>query len=108
MKMSLRPRTIALLVSPLVAVAIAGCGGEGAERAINASTAPAAVMVTVAPATQRPVERTVDVVGTLKGWEDVTIGSKKIGRVTKVLHDMGDRVKPGELLVELETIDADL
>src|SRR5262249_43716632 len=26
----------------------------------------------------------------------------------KVHHDMGDRVKPGDLLVELETVDADL
>jgi RND family efflux transporter MFP subunit len=31
-----------------------------------------------------------------------------MGRVVKILHDMGDRVKPGELLVLLETIDSDL
>jgi RND family efflux transporter MFP subunit len=56
----------------------------------------------------REVERTVDVVGTLKGWEVVTVGTKQQGRVLKVHHDMGDRVKPGELLVELESVDADL
>jgi RND family efflux transporter MFP subunit len=52
--------------------------------------------------------RTVDVVGTLYGWEDVTLGAKREGRVKKVYHDMGDRVEPGALLVELETEDADL
>ena len=35
------------------------------------------------------VERTVDVVGTLKGWEHVTIGTKKAGRVAKVHRDIG-------------------
>ncbi|MHC5544333.1 efflux RND transporter periplasmic adaptor subunit, partial [Singulisphaera rosea] len=44
----------------------------------------------------------------LRGWEDVTVGSKKEGRVLKVFHDMGDRIKPGEILIELEPIDADL
>jgi RND family efflux transporter MFP subunit len=66
------------------------------------------VTVTVAPVEHRKVERTVDVVGTLKGWEDVTVGTKQQGRVLKVHHDIGDRVKPGDLLVELETVDADL
>src|SRR5690606_37783364 len=54
------------------------------------------------------VERTVHVVGTLRGWEEVTVGTKRAGRVVKVLHDMGDRVAPGAPLIELETIDADL
>jgi RND family efflux transporter MFP subunit len=38
----------------------------------------------------------------------VTLGNKKEGRVVRVLHDMGDRVKPGALLVELDPVDADL
>ena len=42
------------------------------------------------------------------GWEQVTIGSKRTGRVQKVLHDMGDHVRPREPLVELETVDAKL
>ena len=57
---------------------------------------------------RRTVERTIDVVGTLRGWEQVTIGSKRTGRVSKVLHDMGDHVRPGEPLVELEAVDAKL
>ena len=64
--------------------------------------------VTVAAIERKTVERTVEVVGTLKGWEEVTIGAKKTGRVVKILNDMGDRVDPGQPLVYLEDIDARL
>ena len=43
-----------------------------------------------------------------RGWEQVTVGSKRTGRVVKVHHDMGDRVQPGEPLVELDSVDAKL
>jgi RND family efflux transporter MFP subunit len=87
---------------------MAGCGPRGVESQAKASTAPKAVPVTVAPLEHRAVERTVDVVGSLKGWEDVTLGSKQEGRVVKIHHDMGDRVAPGALLVELDPTDAQL
>ena len=85
-----------------------GCSPAGAEPSAKGPTAPKAVPVTVAPLEHRTVERTVDVVGSLRGWEQVTVGSKRTGRVARVLHDMGDRVRPGEPLVELETVDAKL
>ena len=44
----------------------------------------------------------------LRGWEQVTVGSKRSGRVIKVHHDIGDRVQPGEPLVELDPVDARL
>jgi multidrug efflux pump subunit AcrA (membrane-fusion protein) len=88
--------------------ALSGCGGRVAEKILAAKTAPKPVPVTVTPIESRTVERSVEVVGTLRGWVEVTIGSKRPGRVLKVLHDMGDRVAPGERLIELETIDADL
>lgn len=87
---------------------LSGCGLRGGEESANAAIKPAAIPVTVAPLEHRPVERTVDVVGTLQGWEDVTVGAKRVGRVAKVHHDMGDKVKPGELVVEFESVDADL
>jgi RND family efflux transporter MFP subunit len=99
-------RAIAVLSVGLLPAFLAGC--HGSEAALSASVAPKSVKVTVAPATRRSVERTIEVVGTLKGWEDVTLGSKKEGRVLKVFHDMGDRVKPGEILILLDTRSADL
>ena len=101
MTMRIRIQTIALGSGLLASLALTGCGHGGgeAEKEVQAGTAVQAVPVTVAPAEHRTVERTVGVVGTLKGWEEVTIGAKTEGRVLKVFHDMGDRVKPGELLV---------
>ena len=99
-------------LAALAALALSGCGGGGgaAEPRLKADTAspPKTVPVTVAEIGRRPVERTVEVVGTLKGWEQVSVGTKKEGRVRKVFHDIGDRVKPGDRLVEFETADADL
>ena len=84
-----------------------GCGPK-AEKAAEAAQAPRPIPVTVAALEHRPVERTVEIVGTLKGYEEVTVGSKKAGRVVQVRHDMGDRVEPGEPLVELDAVDAKL
>ena len=68
----------------------------------------AAVTVTVEPVTIRAVQRTVTGVGTLHGFEEVTISSKVEGRVRKLNHDVGDRVKPGELILEIDPIDNEL
>ncbi|WP_422931300.1 efflux RND transporter periplasmic adaptor subunit [Singulisphaera sp. PoT] len=97
--------TLGMLLS---VVPLSGCGQEAAEPEAKANTAPKPVPVTVASLELRPLERVVEVVGSLKGWEDIPIGAKKEGRVLRVHHDMGDHIKPGELLVELDPIDADL
>lgn len=78
------------------------------QRGVKVESKTRVVPVTVAPVRHATVERTVDVVGSLRGWEDVTIGTKQSGRVARVRHDIGDRVQPGEPLIELETVDADL
>lgn len=108
--MTSRSRTVTLGLGLLATAALAGCGGHGSEIAasIASPTTPATVPVTVTTLETRSVERTVEVVGTLKGWEEVTVGSKRIGRVVKIYHDMGDRVAPDEPLVLLETVDAEL
>ncbi len=107
--MRLRRAWPGIVLSLLPLAACVGCGhGSGAEAKASAATAPEAVPVTVAKLEHQVVEQTVPIEGTLRAWEEVTISAKKGGRVRRVLHDMGDRVKPGELLVELETTDAEL
>ena len=107
----MRRRCFLILAACLPAIAAVSLSGCSPAEAQSSSKAPAVVRevpVTVAPLERRTVERTIDVVGTLRGWEQVTIGSKRTGRVSKVLHDMGDHVRPGEPLVELEAVDAKL
>jgi membrane fusion protein, multidrug efflux system len=96
---------VPLILAP--ALLMTGCGAK-AEKSAEASVTPKVVPVTLADVEHRSIERSVGAVGTLKGWDEVTVGAKKIGRVAKVRHDIGDRVAPGELLVEFETIDANL
>lgn len=93
----------------LLPLAVAGCGAKAEKSAEGSESKPVRpISITVADLERRTVERAVEVVGTLKGWDEVTVGAKKGGRVLKVLHDFGDTVAPGEPLVELETIDANL
>lgn len=89
-----------------VLAVVPGCGPHTETKA-EAKSVPRAV-ITVGLVESRSVVRTVEMVGTLKGWEEVTIGAKRMGRVVKVLHDMGDLVKPGDVLVQLDPVDAKL
>jgi len=60
------------------------------------------VPVTVADAKPATLRRTVPVVGTLNPYEDVVLAPKVSGRVLRVFRDVGDRVGPGEPLMELD------
>ncbi len=51
---------------------------------------------------QEDVRRSVDVVGTLAAEDEVTISSQAEGVVSRVLADLGDHVKAGQPLVELD------
>lgn len=67
-----------------------------------------AVSVTVAPILQREVRRTVEAVGTLHGYEEVTISTKVEGTVRTIRHDVADRVAPGEILLEIDSTSFEL
>ncbi len=67
-----------------------------------------AVVVTVSHIEPRVVQRYVGAVGTLHGFEEVTLSSKQEGRVLKIYHDLSSVVQPGERLLELDHTDAKL
>lgn len=100
---------LATALAAALAAGLAGCshGPTPSDGPVKPAE-PKAIPVTVAPLEHRTIERTVDAIGTLRGWEQVTVGSKRSGRVIKVHHDMGDRIEPGDPLVELEPVDARL
>jgi multidrug efflux pump subunit AcrA (membrane-fusion protein) len=70
--------------------------------------AASAGRITIAPVTYRPVRRTIEAVGTLCGYEEVSICSTAEGRVVKIHHDVADHVRPGEKLLQIEPIDYQL
>jgi multidrug efflux pump subunit AcrA (membrane-fusion protein) len=86
---------------------LSGCSDEdGAAKAGGAPTD--AVNVAVVTAAKQPVQRTVDVVGTLWGEEDVAISNKVPGKVIAVYKDEGDRIEPGAPLAQLLRNDYEL
>jgi multidrug efflux pump subunit AcrA (membrane-fusion protein) len=56
----------------------------------------------------RPVQRSVSAVGSFNGFDEITVMAEVTGRVAKVYHDVGDIVKPGDVLMELDPIDLEL
>jgi RND family efflux transporter MFP subunit len=90
----------------------AGFGGPPAEALPSETTteqAPAgAVAVTLQSVALRPVQRTIETVGTLHPFEQVIECAKVEGRVRRIVHDVGDRVKPGDLLLEVDPTDFEL
>ncbi|TMA59436.1 MAG: efflux RND transporter periplasmic adaptor subunit, partial [Deltaproteobacteria bacterium] len=64
--------------------------------------------ITTRPVETREVKRTVEMVGTLSGWEEVTVSNETAGTIEKILVDLGDKVKRGQLLIRLDQREARL
>lgn len=75
------------------------------DRAQNGQPAEVEVPVTVSPVEVRSVQRRVAVVGTLNGFERITVTPKVEGRIQTINFDVGDRVAPGSILLELDPTD---
>ena len=77
-------------------------GACSRERGIQAAESLKARPVTIEAAQVRDVRRQVDVVGTLAAKEDVVVSAEVAGRVSRLVHDLGDRVAAGTPLIELD------
>lgn len=72
----------------------------------SAPREPAAV--TVEKLKQQEVQRTVQAVGSFAGYEEVTVTAEVQGRVTKIHVDVGDIVRTGDVLLEIDPTDYEL
>ncbi len=81
---------------------------ETSKPAKPAEAGPKAVTVTVGRIQVREVPRTVEVVGTFHGYDEVTVNAEVSGRVVAIFHDVGDIVKPGEPLLQIDPTDYEL
>jgi RND family efflux transporter MFP subunit len=64
--------------------------------------------ITARPVEIHEVKRTVEIVGTLSGWEEVSVSNEMPGIVEKILADLGDKVRKGQRLVLLDQREAKL
>lgn len=90
-------------------VALVGCNRAAPKKdAAQESAAPkeaAPAAVTVAAVETRTVQRKIAVVGTLFGFEEFIVTPKIEGRVLSIACEVGDRIKPGAAILELDPTD---
>ena len=84
----------------ICSAAVAGCSKAAPPGGRARDEAPRVVQVEAVREEQ--VNRSVEVVGTLAGQDQVTIASQADSAVSRVLADLGDRVKVGQVLIELD------
>jgi len=91
-------RPLVWVALALLAAALAGGAAWQSRR-----TAAAAPSYVTEPVTRGQVSVVVSANGTLQPTHAVNIGSELSGTVAKVLVDVNDRVRKGQVLVELDT-----
>jgi HlyD family secretion protein len=105
---------------PLVAclalgIAVGACSNSDAQPgkpAPGAAPGPQAAIkpipITTARAEARPVQRSVETVGSVLAWEDAQVRTEQPGMIARLLVDLGDTVKRGQVLAEYDTREFEL
>ncbi|MBS9477039.1 efflux RND transporter periplasmic adaptor subunit [Ancylobacter radicis] len=87
----------------LVILAVAALAAAGVGVARYTAQDPTATLLT-ATVTRGDIEEAVLASGTLKPVNLVAVGSQASGRITRVLVKLGDTVKAGDLLAEIDSV----
>src|SRR4026209_2776089 len=85
----------------LIAAALAGCSRSETAQARSQEGTPKPVRVEAVR--QESVRRAVDVVGPRAAVDRGTISREADGKVSRILADLGDRVKTGQVLVRIDS-----
>jgi multidrug efflux pump subunit AcrA (membrane-fusion protein) len=85
-----------------LSLALAGAACSKSESAQARGRDASARPVKTEPVQQEMVHRAVEVVGTLAAEDEVMLSSEAEATVSRILADLGDRVKAGQVLVELD------
>ena len=101
-------QTTAIICGIVATLLNSGCSREKPTEAATQEAAEQAIVISTKPVTTREVRRTVEMVGTLGGWEEVTISNEAPGIIQQVMVDLGDKVKKGQRLVLLDSREAKL
>ena len=103
--------TILLLSLVLLSACSKETDQQNKDTTQNSDTASSTMAVTLAKAQTRNIERSIIASGPVSAWEEMQLGVELSGvRVTSLNVDVGQSVKRGQLLLELDhrTLDSDL
>jgi RND family efflux transporter MFP subunit len=84
------------------------CGNTRKVTAAGSSNEDKALTVSIAQVESREVRRTVEAVGSLFAYDEVTVSPEVDGRADKVLVDVGDHVTKGQVLVQILPVEYEL
>lgn len=91
---------------------LGGCGSRESGRAEDISKPSAPILeekqVEAVEVIPKTVSYTISAVGSLKTPENVAISPKKAGIIEKIFVKEGDQVRKGQILVQLDDVDARL
>lgn len=80
--------------------------GQESSPAPDTKPASPAVIITTSPVQIADVQRRLKAVGTLEGYEEISLSPQVGGRILAIHKDVGDLVAPGDLLMEIDPQDA--
>jgi multidrug efflux pump subunit AcrA (membrane-fusion protein) len=98
---------IGRLASVIVSSGVA-CNRVDADAAAKDQRKQDPIAVTVTPAIVAPIQRTVEITGTLFGDEEATVSAKVPGRIVGILRDVGDRIAAAQPLAQIDKTDYEL
>ena len=106
------PRHFCVLVVIITTtLTVTSCRRQTASQATGEKTPAAAqtkARVKIVSVEQQQQRRTVEVVGSLFAFDEVTVSAEAEGRVEQVLADVGDRVTKGQVLARISPVEMEL
>jgi RND family efflux transporter MFP subunit len=99
---------IQLLSLALGVAVVAGCHASGGDKASLPPAVAAARSVRVAKPATRLETGLARATGTVRAKEDATLAAKATGQIRRIRIDVGDRVRAGAALVEMDSANAQI
>jgi multidrug efflux pump subunit AcrA (membrane-fusion protein) len=108
--LTLLRRPVLLVVVLAVGCTLSACARNATGNAAKEKTAAAApkAKVKIVAVEQQQQQRTVEAVGSLFAYDEVTVSAEAEGRVEQVLVDVGDRVSQGQVLARISPVEFEL
>ena len=92
----------------MLALIGSACSHTSGKPATEQPSVASPVKVTLISVERQEQRRTVEAVGSLFAYDEVTVSSEAEGRVEEVLADVGDRVTKGQVLARISPTELEL